>query len=326
MINLLHNITQTAMKAGGKPRVIKYKKYTGYSAARHYRDLLTQAKHEIKNSLLIVLGILSAGFGLEGFLIPNSFIDGGVTGISLLLTKITNMPLSLFLILINIPFVIVGYYQIGKQFAFKSAAAIVGLAVCVIFVHYPVITSDKLLISVFGGFFLGAGIGLAIRGGGVLDGTEILSLFLSKKIGLSIGDLILVMNIIIFSFAAWLLGIEPALYSVLIYLSASKTVDFLVDGIDEYIGVTIITHRVESMRLMIINKLNKGVTIYEGSRGYGKNGDVNRNIEIIYTVVTRMEVSRLNAEIEKIDPDAFVVMNTIKDLKGGMVRHKLFKH
>ena len=185
MVNLFHHITQNVLRTSSKPGVVKYKKYTGYAAARHYRDVLTQVKHEIKNSLLIIIGILSAGFGLEGFLIPNSFIDGGVTGISLLFTKVSHWPLSLFILLINIPFVIVGYYQIGKQFALKSAIAIAGLSICVMFVQYPVITSDKLLVSVFGGFFLGAGIGLAIRGGGVLDGTEILSLFLSKKIGLS---------------------------------------------------------------------------------------------------------------------------------------------
>jgi uncharacterized membrane-anchored protein YitT (DUF2179 family) len=303
----------------------KYKKYTGYSSARQYKDFLTVAKQEIKNAFLVILGILSAGFGLKGFLLPNSFIDGGVTGISLLVNVLTGFGLPILIIVLNVPFIILGYRQIGKQFAYKSIAAIVGLASCVAFVHYPVITSDKLLVAVFGGFFLGAGIGLTIRGGGVLDGTEILSLFISKNSGLSIGDIILIINIIIFSFAAWLLSIEIALYSVLIYLAASKTVDYIVEGIDEYTGVTIITHRTETMRLMIINKLNKGVTVYKGSRGYGKRGEVEHDMDIIYTVITRLEVSALNTEIQRIDPDAFVVMNSIKDLKGGMVRRKIFK-
>jgi uncharacterized membrane-anchored protein YitT (DUF2179 family) len=303
----------------------KIKKITGYAAARNYRDILTVAKHETKNFFLILLGIISAGFGLKGFLLPNHFIDGGVTGISLLINNITGLSLSVLIFIINLPFIIIGYWQIGKEFTIKSVSAIIGLAICIAFVNYPVITSDKLLIAVFGGFFLGAGIGLTIRGGGVLDGTEILSLFISKKTGLSIGDIILIINIIIFSFAAWLLGIEVALYSVLIYMAASKTVDYLVEGIDEYIGVTIISNRTETMRLMIINKLKKGVTVYKGSKGYGKHGEVAHDRDIIYTVLTRLEVSRLNTEIERIDPDAFVVMNTIKDLKGGMVRRKIFK-
>jgi uncharacterized membrane-anchored protein YitT (DUF2179 family) len=303
----------------------RIKKITGYSSARRYRDFLTVFKQETKNTLLVLLGILSAGFGLKGFLLPNHFIDGGVTGISLLVNVITGFGLPILIIVLNVPFIILGYKQIGKQFAIKSIAAIFGLAACVAFVNYPVITSDKLLVAVFGGFFLGAGIGMTIRGGGVLDGTEILSLFLSKNSGMSIGDIILIINIIIFSFAAWLLGIEIALYSVLIYLAASKTVDYLVEGIDEYTGVTIITHRTESMRLMIINKLNKGVTVYKGSRGYGKHGEVEHDMDIIFTVITRLEVSRLNTEIQRIDSDAFVVMNTIKDLKGGMVKRKIFK-
>lgn len=303
----------------------KVKRFTGYSSVRRYRDFLTVAKQETKNTILVILGILSAGFGLKGFLLTNHFIDGGVTGISLLVNVITGYGLPLLIIVLNVPFIILGFKQIGKQFAFKSITAIFGLAACVAFVDYPVITSDKLLIAVFGGFFLGAGIGLAIRGGGVLDGTEILSLFLSKNSGMSIGDIILIINIFIFSFAAWLLGIETALYSVLIYFSASKTVNYLVEGIDEYIGVTIITPRTESMRLMIINKLGKGVTVYKGSRGYGKRGEVEHDMDIIYTVITRLEVSRLNTEIQRIDQDAFVVMNTVKDLKGGMVKRKIFK-
>lgn len=302
-----------------------HRKPSRYLFAKRYKDFVSVAKNEIKNTLLIIIGIISAGFGLKGFLLPNNFIDGGVTGISLLVTETTGFSLPILIIIINAPFVILGYRQIGVQFAFKSVAAILGLAICIALVNYPVITSDKLLVAVFGGFFLGAGIGLAIRGGGVLDGTEILSLFLSKKTGWSIGDIILIINIFIFSVAAYLLSIEIALYSVLIYLSASKTVDYIVEGIDEYTAVTIITHRTETMRQMITNKLGKGATVYKGSRGYGKRGEVDHDIEIIYTVITRLEVSRLNTEIERIDSDAFVVMNPVKDLKGGMVKRKIFK-
>jgi uncharacterized membrane-anchored protein YitT (DUF2179 family) len=257
------------------------KKNTGYLTAKRYKDLITVTNQELKNTLLILLGILSAGFGLKSFLLPNNFIDGGVTGISLLLTELTKFSLPILIVLLNIPFLILGYKQIGIQFAIKSIAAIIGLAICITVVNYPVITTDKLLVSVFGGFFLGAGIGLTIRGGGVLDGTEILSLYLSKKSGWSIGDIILIINIVIFSIAAYLLTIEIALYSVLIYLAASKTVDYIVEGIDEYTAVTIITHRTETMRMMITNKLGKGITVYKASRGYGKRGEVERDMDII---------------------------------------------
>lgn len=274
---------------------------------------------------MLVAGILSAGFGLKGFLIPNKFIDGGATGISLLLTQLTPLSLSLLLILVNIPFILLGFRQISKLFALKTALAIGGLAVCVALLDYPVITEDKLLIAVFGGFFLGAGIGLAVRGGGVLDGTEVLAVFISRRTPLSIGDIILIFNIIIFSAGAYLLEVEIALYAILTYFVASKTVDFLIEGIEEYTGVTIISHRNEEISQMITTKLGAGITVYKGVSGYGKSGHVARDSNILYTVITRLEVSRLKAEIKNIDPHAFIIMNTVIDAKGGMIRKKGIK-
>ncbi len=225
----------------------------------------------IKNITFISLGILSAGFGLKGFLLPNGFIDGGVTGISLLLKELSGYPLSLLIIAINIPFIALGYFQIDKTFVIKSIFAIIGLAFALEFVDYPIITSDKLLVAVFGGFFLGAGIGLSVRGGGVLDGTEVLAIYLSRKTGLSIGDFVLIFNILIFSIGAYFLSLEIALYSILTYLSASKTMDFIIEGLEEYIGVTIISAQHEAIRRMIIEKLGKGLTIYQGKTGFGKH-------------------------------------------------------
>src|SRR6185295_8069551 len=170
-----------------------------------------------------------------------------------------------------------------------------------------------------GGFFLGAGIGLAVRGGAVIDGTEILAIYLSKKFGTTLGDIIILINIIIFSAAAYFLGVEIALYSMITYLSASKTLDFIVEGIDEYIGATIISSHSDQIREMIIYTLGRGVTIYKGKRGFGTHGE-KTEIDIVYTVVTRLELNKLNTELAKIDPNAFVVMNTVKDIKGGMVR------
>jgi uncharacterized membrane-anchored protein YitT (DUF2179 family) len=248
-----------------------------------------------------------------------------VTGISLLISALTRTPLYLLLILINIPFVILADKVMGRLFVVKTALAILGLALVVAMVSFPSVTHDNLLVAIFGGFFLGAGIGLAMRGGAVIDGTEVLAIFLSKKFGTTIGDIILVINIIIFGIAAYFLSVEIALYSILTYLSATKTLDFITEGIEEYTGVTIISSLSDSLRQMIIQKLGRGVTLYSGKRGFTKTGE-EQNIDIVYTVVTRLELNRLNAEIEKIDPKAFVVMNRIKDTKGGMIKKRSFKY
>lgn len=282
-------------------------------------------KNLLKHVFFISLGVLSAGFGLKGFLLPNGFIDGGVTGISLLLEALTNYPLALLIVIINAPFIVLGYFQIGKLFTIKSIAAISGLALALIFIDYPIITSDKLLIAVFGGFFLGSGIGLTIRGGGVLDGTEVLAIYLTKKTGLTIGDLILIFNIIIFAVAAYLLSVETALYSILTYLTASKTVNLVVEGVEEYIGVTIISTKSEDIRIMIIQEMGKGVTIYNGKRGFGKRGENLNKTDVIYSVITRLEMTRLQTEIQKIDSDAFIIMNKVIDLQGGhLPKNKFF--
>lgn len=276
----------------------------------------------IRNSILMLIGIFSAGFGLEGFLIPNGLVDGGVTGISLLIHRETEVSLALLLIIINLPFILMGWRQISKIFAIKSIIAITILAIVVATVQFPVITNDKLLVAVFGGFFLGAGIGLTIRGGGVIDGTEILAIALSRKRSVSVGDFILVFNIIIFFVAAYLLTIEIALYSILTYLAASKTIDFILEGIEEFTGVTIISPHTKELAQMIKDKMRRGLTVYSGKRGYGKSGENPNPTDIIFTVVTRLEITRLTGEIEKIDPNAFIVMQSIKDTRGGMVRKR----
>ena len=269
---------------------------------------------------LIILGVFLASFGLKSFLLPNHFIDGGITGISLLTYQLTGIPVSIWIIVFNAPFIVMGARQISKTFAIKTTLAILALASVIYFIDFPVITDDKLLISIFGGFFLGAGIGLAIRGGCVIDGTEILAVYINRTSILSMGDIILLINVLIFIVAAFILNIETALYSILTYLSASKTVDFIIQGIEEYTGVTIISSKSAKIREAITKKLGRGVTIYKGERGLENSQFKNKDIDIIFTVVTRLEVSKLKEEVELIDHKAFIVMNTISDTKGGIIK------
>lgn len=280
----------------------------------------------IKDSLMIIAGIFCATIGLEGFIIPNGLLDGGVTGISLLLAGITNLDVSVFIFLINLPFIFMGYRQVSRMFALKTFLAIITLSSLLWWlhaIHFPVITQDKLLIAVFGGLFLGAGIGLAMRGGGVIDGTEVLALFLTRKASLQVGEIILLINILIFGVAAALHGIEVALYSILAYLSASKTVDFLTNGIEEYTGVFIISEQSEKIRKQIIVELGRGVTIFNGKRGLrGKKAqqDGLNDMDIIYTVVTKLELTKVRNIVHDIDPACFMTTQSINSVKGGMIK------
>ncbi len=302
--------------------VLKHKQRPGsYKEAKEFRGFVISLKRYIKDFFLITLGIFSAAFGFKGFLLTNHFIDGGATGISLLISALTTVPLYILIVCINIPFIILGYTVMSKQFAIKTALAISGLALVLATVNFPNVTNDNLLVAVFGGFFLGGGIGLSVRGGAVIDGTEVLAIYLSRKFGATIGDIIIVINALIFSAAAYLLSVEIALYSMITYLAASKTLDFIVEGIEEYIGVTIVSSHSEEIRQMLINKMGRGVTVYTGKRGYGKSGET-RDVEIIYSVITRLEINKLNTELEKIDPNAFIVMNSVKDTKGGMIKKR----
>jgi len=303
----------------------KQHQFTAYELAMGFRELKITVLRTARDILLIILGIFSAAFGLESFLLPSNFIDGGATGISLLISEIAKVPLYYLLILINIPFVLLGYKTVGQQFAIKTALAITGLAFCVAFIHFPAITHDKLLVAVFGGFFLGAGIGLSVRGGAVIDGTEVLAIYLSRKLGTTIGDIIIGINIIVFSTAAYLINIETALYAMITYLAASKTLDFIIEGIEEYTSVTIISSHSEQIREMIINKMGRGVTLYSGKGGFGKSGQA-RDVDIVFTVITRLELNKLKTELVKIDPNAFIVMSSVKDTKGGMIKKRPLKH
>lgn len=274
----------------------------------------------LKEFFLILVGIALAGFGLKGFLIPAGFIDGGVTGISLLIHFLTPLNISLLLFIINLPFIFLARKQIGKTFAIKTFFAIILLAISLHWINYPIITHDKLLVAVFGGFLLGAGIGFSVRGGSVLDGTEILSVYLNRKTGLSMGEIIFFINIIIFSFAAVFLGIEIALYSLLTYLVASKSVDFISHGLEEYTGLTIISDKNKQIRKKLF-ELGNGVTIYKGNKGYADDKD-KKEIDILFTIVTRLEVSKIKSEISKIDDKALIIEEKISEIDGGVIKKR----
>jgi uncharacterized membrane-anchored protein YitT (DUF2179 family) len=282
-------------------------------------------RRRMRDAVFILFGIVCAAFGLKGFLIPNEFIDGGVMGISLLTNSQSEIPLSFLIIAFNLPFIVIAWQQINPGFSLKSIAAITVLALAVELIPFTSVTDDKLLVSVFGGFFLGMGIGLTIRGGAVIDGTEILAIYLSRKNTLTVGDFILIFNIVIFSVAALLLGVSVALYAILTYLAASKTVDFILEGIEEFTGVTIISDRSKQVVDMIHNKMGRGLTIYSGKKGYGKRGESKSSTDIIFTVITRLEINRLVNEVEKIDRNAFITMQSISDTRGGMVKKRPLK-
>lgn len=271
---------------------------------------------EAKNILLVILGILCAGMGIKGFLLSSHFIDGGVTGVSMLLASVLGVPLALLIPLINLPFIALGYRLIGWKFALRSTCAIAGLSLCLALVRYPDVTPDLLLTAVFGGLFIGAGIGLAIRGGAVLDGTEIAALLISKNSHLlKVGDVILILNVFIFAAAAFFLGIDRALYSVLTYLAASKTVDFLIHGIEEYNAIIIVSEQSDQIRETIVRLLSRGVTIY-----HGRGGLTGNPVNILYCVVTRLEIGRVKNVVREIDEAAFVVIHPLADAVGGVIK------
>lgn len=279
---------------------------------------MSPVTREARSAALIIAGILSAGLGLHGFLLPSNLIDGGVTGISMLLSAVTGWPLAIFIPLVNLPFIAVGYRYLGKGFAVRSALAIGGLAAALAIIHFPIVTSDRVLDAVFGGFFLGAGIGLAVRGSAVLDGTEIAALLISRQSSMvKVGDVILAFNVVLFIVAMAVLGVESALYSILTYMAAARTLDFIIHGIEEYVAITIMSEESDFIRRRITGELNRGVTVYR-ARG-GHSGEER---EILYCVVTRLEIGRVRTIVHEVDERAFVVVQPLADVQGGTVRKR----
>ncbi len=286
-----------------------------------------QISQIVTDTLSTIIGILFCGFALKGFLVPNQFFDGGVTGISLLIHEIYHINIAYVIIVANLPLIIMAGFQVNRNFAIRTFVAILGLGLCLLFIPYPQITSDKLLVSIFGGVFMGIGVGLAIRGGCALDGIEVLALYTNRRISFTISEIILGINIIIFLIAAVELGLETALYSILTYYTASRTISFVIEGLEEYTGVTIISGQSGPIKEKLVMELGRGITIYKGERGFLKgNFELSQDCDIVFTVVTRLEVRRLKNMVHNIDANAFIFTSTIKEAAGGVLKRRVREH
>ncbi len=291
---------------------------------RPVKEFLIKGFHDI---FFICLGVIIAGFGLKGFLVPNNFFDGGVTGISLLMHELYHFNLAYTIVLANLPLLLISYFVVSRNFAIKTFIAVLLLGICLLSFPYPTITQDKLLISIFGGFFLGVGTGLTMRAGCALDGVEVLALYTLKRSSFTITEIILGINIIIFVIAAFKFGLETSLYSILTYFTASRTIDYVIEGIEAYTGVTIISGESELIKYRLVNGLKRGITVYKGERGFlPGNFEISNDVDIIFTVVTRLELRRLKNLVYEVDPKAFVFANTVKEASGGIVKRKLREH
>lgn len=283
-------------------------------------------RNRIRSASLVATGVVCAAVGLKGFLLPNGFIDGGAMGISLLFARFSPLNLGAVIVAVNAPFIALGIRQFGWRFAAKSALAIIALAGLTSVIELPILTADRLLIAVFGGVFLGAGIGFTIRGGAVIDGTEVLAILVSRKTSWTVGDIIAVINVIIFIMAAWIVDLETSMVSMLTYFAASKAVDFIINGVEEYIGVLVVSEHHVVLREHLSIGVGRGVTVFKSDGGFGKRGEAGAERDVLFCVVTRLEVNKLILEIDKIDPHAFVISYAIKDTRGGMIKRRPMLH
>ncbi|MDC7997934.1 YitT family protein [Gilvibacter sediminis] len=272
--------------------------------------------------LQIALAVCLASIGLKAFLLPNGFLDGGVTGIAILIAELFHVELSYTLPIITIPFFVIGWFTVARKILIKSIFSVLVLAVMIHFENFQSITDDKLIISIFGGLFLGAGIGLAIKNGSVLDGSEIFGIYINEKWGLSIGRVILVFNIVLFGITAFLLSVEVALYSILTYIVTAKAIDYTIEGFEDHVGLMIVTEHPADLRQAFTEKLGIGMTVYKGTKGVGSRGEKD-DVEIIHSVINRIDIRRVQRLIDHVDPDAFVIEFDVNNVRGGILRKYL---
>jgi uncharacterized membrane-anchored protein YitT (DUF2179 family) len=276
-----------------------------------------------KNLLLILIGTSLAVLAMKGFMIPNKFLDGGITGISILLHEIFHINISFLVIILNVLFIYLGYKRIGKTFAVQTSIAVLLLSIGLLFIEINPVTHDKLLIAIFGGILMGTGVGLVIRGGGVIDGAEVIAVFTGRKTGFSNSEIIMLINTIIFTVAAFEFGIETAMYSIITYFTATRAINYVVDGIEEFTAMNIISSQPEEIKNFLVNELGKGITVYKGERGYLPGSfEVRTDSDIIVTIITRLEIKQIQDAIIEIDPKAFMYVQSIKEATGGILKHK----
>ncbi|AFU69468.1 permease, putative [Psychroflexus torquis ATCC 700755] len=272
----------------------------------------------------IAIGIFLASIGLKMFLIPNGFLDGGATGIAILLSELFDIDISFFLILVSIPFLTLAWFSLSKRIFTKSLISIILLAVIIHFENFASVTEDKLLIAIFGGLFLGAGIGLSIRNGAVLDGSEVLGIVVNERFGISIGRVILFFNVILFGSTALLLSLEIAMYSILTFIVTAKVIDVMIEGFEDYVGLMIVSENTTSINEELIRVVGTGTTLYRGSGGFGKRGLQAKN-DIIHTVINRIDIRRTYNLIDSIDKNAFIIEFDVNHIKGGIYTKVLSK-
>jgi uncharacterized membrane-anchored protein YitT (DUF2179 family) len=275
-------------------------------------------KKVFKRTFFIFWGAILMALGIEVFLVPNMIMDGGIVGISIILYNLTGIKLGVFIFLLNIPFFFIGYKQIGKTFALSTVFGITVLSIATNYLHHvAAFTQDMLLATVFGGIVLGAGVGLVIRYGGALDGSEILAILLNKKFPFSVGEFIMLFNIFIFAWGGFVLGWDRAMYSILAYVIAFKTIDIVIDGLDESKSAWIISDNYQEIGNAILLRLGRGVTYLQGEGGY--SGD---DKKVIFCIVTRLEEAKLKSIVEEMDPSAFLAVADINEVRGGRFKKK----
>jgi uncharacterized membrane-anchored protein YitT (DUF2179 family) len=289
---------------------------------RAKNDVLEWSKVlNLKNFLHILVGTALAVLAMKGFMIPNRFLDGGVTGISILIHEVFKVNISILVAVLNAVFVYLGYKRIGKTFAVQTTIAVILLSLGLLFVNINPITSDKLLIAIFGGLFMGAGVGLVIRGGGVIDGAEVIAVFTGRRTGFSNSEIIMLMNTVIFAVAALQFTLETAMYSIITYFTATRATNYVVDGIEQFTAINIISGHADEIKNYLVNELGKGITVYKGERGYLPGSfDIKQDCEIIVTIVTRLEIKQIEEALHKIDPRVFMYVQSIREASGGVLK------
>ncbi|MBS1928393.1 MAG: YitT family protein [Chitinophagaceae bacterium] len=315
--------TQTAVRERQKRKLEYLAQLLGRRSNLLTKSKKYSAKEIAEDIIFNVVGVIIASMALKFFLVPNQFFDGGITGLSLLVHEMYHINLSLLIIAFNIPLIIMGYYILGMHFSVRILISVFLFGMCLHFIPVMAVTQDKLLTATFGGVFLGLGVGLVMRAGAALDGMEVVALYTLKRTAFTITEIILGFNILIFSVAAFAFGIETALYSILTYFAATRTIDYVVEGIRAYMGVTIVSAKSEAIKYEIVNNMGRGITVYKGIRGFlPGNYTESSEAEIVFTIITRMEIRKLKNLVYEIDPKAFIFASTIKDASGGILTRR----